>query len=696
LSAPWWAAGAGGASLLVAILLVWLWPASANVAWVWLPPVLGLAAISGGFGLWQAAQRIERERADGRERQAALEAKIAELEEDLHLYERATRCAKVGFYSWDLREDRVLSCSPVFAALHGCTVGGYMARSPALMNDADLVHPDDRDYYIQACAASVEVGQPVILQYRIKTAEGDVRHLRMEEYRLDVEDGVGVYSEGIVQDITDLRRMETLLLHAVNSSSIMFTIFDPDDRLVLANPRFQTIHEDKSVPMVAGMSHENILRETVRRGAIKGTDRDVQAWLAKRLNRRRDPARSMQFQISTGRWIEITDLVMDDGHIFSLGIDITERRKMEAMLTEAQRREAAGRLAAGMAHDFNNLLGVIRGNVELMPRRDDGEQELIEAILRATDRAAELTDRLLAFTRQQPLRPRTVELCNLMMELVAQFGRILGKEIKIALHPPERPVHAKVDPAQLENALLNIVLNAGKAMPDGGVLTIACDRARPQAKATTAVSTDRHYARLSIADTGRGMAPEVLERALEPFFTTDHLAGSSGLGLSMVYGFAEQSGGLVELDSEAGRGTEVRLYLPLAEEGEEATGADDAVCEGGKGVVLVLDGSADFRAMVCAHLDRLGYSALQADSPAEADRLLRERQVAAALIDTTSSGGVRGTDLAAAFRRRHPLLRVVCLSNHSAETPVLGPGTVLLVKPFTRADLSEALEKTLR
>lgn len=252
---------------------------------------------------------------------------------------------------------------------------------------------------------------------------------------------------------------------------------------------------------------------------------------------------------------------------FSLALDITERRQMEEQLRRSQRMDALGQLTGGIAHEFNNLLQVFVGNLDLLddiaPPGHPRHRQL-QLLRRAADRAADLTHRLLAFSRQQPLRPALINIRPHILDAQAMLSRTLAPNITVVTNLPEDTWCATVDPAQFDNAVLNLCLNARDAMPDGGRITIAAANV-----ALTDKDAGRHdaatagdYVAISVSDTGCGMPPEIAARAFEPFFTTKGVGEGTGLGLSMVHGFASQSGGFAEIDSTVGDGTTVRLYLP--------------------------------------------------------------------------------------------------------------------------------------
>jgi signal transduction histidine kinase len=270
------------------------------------------------------------------------------------------------------------------------------------------------------------------------------------------------------------------------------------------------------------------------------------------------------------------------------------RRETEDRLHQAQKMEAVGQLTGGIAHDFNNLLAVIQGNAEMMNEgHRDGEDltREIEAIVRASERGADLTRQLLAFSRKQTLRLRKVQVNELIGSMIGLLKRTLGPGVEIRFVPQDAECFAHVDPGQLENAILNLAINARDAMPDGGELTIALASgtydfserlSRTSAKEVELPRPGR-YALVAVRDTGTGISEENLAKVWEPFFTTKGPGKGSGLGLSMVYGFIKQSGGHVEIDSAPGEGTTVRLYLPIvAQEGhiDEADGRASGVAAG--------------------------------------------------------------------------------------------------------------------
>jgi PAS domain S-box-containing protein len=407
-----------------------------------------------------------------------------------------------------------------------------------------------------------------------------------------------------------------------------------------------------------------------------------------------------------GRTVEaVVAAVAESGDRVVLAIlrDITARKAAERQLAHSQRLEAVGQLTGGMAHDFNNLLTVVIGNLDLLQdavRDQPVARELAELALSASLRGAELTRALLAFARQQTLAPRTVELNGLVVGTTALLKRTLGERIEIRsrLAPDLWP--AVADAAQLESALANLAINARDAMPEGGVLRIETANAR----------LDQHYAEqnpevvpgdyvaLAVSDTGGGIPPELLDRVIEPFFTTKQPGKGSGLGLSMVYGFAKQSRGHLKIYSEPGQGTTVRLYLPRAvAAGDAAATAEEpeARAPDDGGAVLVVEDRADVRRMVARHLGALGYHVLEAENGAAAMAILRSEARIDVLFTDVVMPGTTGVDLAHEARTLRPGLKVLLTSGFADflqedgnPAPLPGP---LLSKPYRRQDLARAL-----
>ena len=386
--------------------------------------------------------------------------------------------------------------------------------------------------------------------------------------------------------------------------------------------------------------------------------------------------------------------------------DISERRRLRAELTQMQKLESIGQLTGGIAHDFNNLLAVVLGSLEALEasvKDDEQARSLLRDAMDAGWRGAELSQRLLAFSRRQMLEPEIVLVGSLVKGMESLLRRTLGASIDIEISLPESLPPILVDRAQLENAILNLAINARDAMPDGGQLGIRATRFKAD-EDYAAVRPDAapgRYVMIEVSDTGTGMSREVRERAFEPFFTTKDASKGTGLGLSMVYGFLKQSGGHARIYSELGHGSSVKLYLPEAEHEEEsATGETLTLIKDSRGrseSILVVEDDDRVRKMVVAMLHDLGYRTLEADCGASGLALLTAQGDSIDLLftDVVMPGGMSGLDLARKARERIPGLRVLLTSGFSEQQAAGGSGFSLLTKPYRKVQLAQALRRAL-
>ncbi len=390
---------------------------------------------------------------------------------------------------------------------------------------------------------------------------------------------------------------------------------------------------------------------------------------------------------------------------------IQEREKAEAQLRQIQKMETIGHLTGGVAHDFNNLLTIIIGNLDRLERRIDAKAtpEDLKKVARyariGADRAATLTQSLLAFSRRQPLAPKPVDANRLVSNMSDLLRRTLGEHITVQMVGAAGLWRTQADPNQLENAILNLALNARDAMPEGGRLTIETANAYfdPRHAAEADVATGQ-YVLISVTDTGAGMSKEIAAQAFEPFFTTKDTGHGTGLGLSQVYGFVKQSGGHVQIYSEVGQGTTVKIYLPrLTAEPEGEMPAPDAEGPGAVGnqeTILLVEDDEGVRANSSEMLREMGYRVIEAATGAAALRLLDEdRSVALLFTDIGLPGGMNGRQLADEARRRYPTLPVLFTTGYARNAIVhdgrLDPGVHLVTKPFSYPELATALKGVL-
>ena len=385
--------------------------------------------------------------------------------------------------------------------------------------------------------------------------------------------------------------------------------------------------------------------------------------------------------------------------------EIGERRVAEAALQQSQKMESIGKLTGGVAHDFNNLLQIISGNLQLLQRNigdDEIAQRRISNALMGVERGAKLASQLLAFGRRQSLEPKVVNAGKLVTGMGDLLRRSIGEAVEIETRIASGLWNAFVDPAQVENALLNLAINARDAMDGSGKLLIALENVELTVDAATAESAaPGEYVMLSVADSGSGMSPDVLERVFEPFFTTKAEGKGSGLGLSMVYGFVKQSGGHVAIESAPGHGTTVRLYLPRVEHEEEALASVEAVeTDGGSETILVVEDDEEVRATVIEMLRELGYDVIAAEDAASAiETIEKGARVDLLFTDVVMPGPIRSPDLARRVRTVLPGVPILFTSGYADGGIVHGgrldPGVDLLPKPYTRQALARRVREAL-
>lgn len=394
-----------------------------------------------------------------------------------------------------------------------------------------------------------------------------------------------------------------------------------------------------------------------------------------------------------------------------LRAQIEERERAEEALRQSQKMEAIGRLTGGVAHDFNNLLTVVAGNLDLIERLSDKPEavsvsrdrllRLVEAAQRGLRRGERLTRQLLALSRQQPLETRIIDVNATILDFAPLIQRAIGETMDLQLKLGAGQWLCRLDPAQFEAAILNLAINARDATEGGGALTIGTDPAARARRGGLTGELAGPQIVLAVSDTGSGMPPEVLARAFEPFYTTKPVGKGSGLGLAQVWAFATQSGGRVAVDSEPGRGTTFRLYLPLSQETRDDTADTAAAAEpGGSETILVVEDEDDVREVAAATLNRLGYRAVVARDGREALAILDKGDFDLLFTDYAMHSGLNGAELAREARRLRPDLKVLVTSGYAGQTGVSADyarldGFPMIAKPYRSADLAVRVREIL-
>lgn len=553
------------------------------------------------------------------------------------------------------------------------------------------------------------------VEYTFRKADGTFGWVSLSGVPIPGEDGSTVAYRGIGTDITARKSAERALKRSVErfelaarASSAGLWDWDAATGSVYYSPRFCALlglaaeQSEPTLNLVRALCHPDDL-ERARESLEGHLQRDEPLDLECRL-RHAD---------GNYRWFHVVGEAEFDGlrrpkRICGSIQDVSDKRRTEEQLRHAQKMDAIGNLTGGVAHDFNNMLTVILGNLDILADlvADDPEKlELVTAALRAGERSADLTERLLIFSRRQVLEPCRIDVNELISKLVKLLDRTIGPDVRIRLDlaGETRPVH--IDPSQLESALANLAVNARDAMPDGGALTIATrnvDVDEAYALAHTEMLPG-NYVVIEMTDTGIGIPADHQARIFEPFFTTKEVGEGAGLGLSVIFGFLKQSGGHIAVDSEPGLGTCFRLYLPedITAPSHEivATGPVREATKAGE-TILVVDDESAIRVLTVNQLRSLGYRTLEADDGASALAILgRGERIDLVFSDVAMPGKIQGPELVKRALDMRPGIKVLLMSGFRAgffeELADAGLAIPTLAKPFRRDALAEAVRKAI-
>ncbi len=539
-------------------------------------------------------------------------------------------------------------------------------------------------------------GQPMAVP---TTASGEIGVLARAF--ADMTADVQAKTEGLRQEVDERRRIVDMALDA-------FVQMDQEGRIVEWNPPAETIFGWSREEAVGRMLVELIIPTSQRAAHRAGLSRFLATGDGPILGRRieinglRRDGKEIRLELT------VIALRREDHYVFNGFMrDVTAKIAAEEQLRQSQKLEAVGQLTGGIAHDFNNILTVITGTSGLLADALADRPDLAAAVAtidKAADRGAELTRRLLAFARKQPLRPTRTDVNALIVEAAKLLRPTLGEDIEIESMLDRAISPVLIDPSQLTSALVNLALNARDAMPNGGKLTIETRNALLDESyaAANAEVAPGPYVVIGVSDTGVGIPAAILDKVFEPFFTTKEAGKGTGLGLSMVYGFIKQSGGHIKIYSEEGHGTTIRLYLPPADKG--ASLADDApagtAVTRGHETILVVEDDVMVRDFVVAQLHSLGYQTLAAANGSEALALVNSGAAFDLLFtDVIMPGGMNGRQLAEEIARRRPGVKVLYTSGYTENAIMhhgrLDPGVALLNKPYRMADLAKKVRAVL-
>jgi PAS domain S-box-containing protein len=575
-------------------------------------------------------------------------------------------------------------------------------------------HPDDVARCVALCRDATARQVDHAFEYRMIAADGRLVWLH-DAVSVRATDG-GSRLRGIMLDVTarkaadeERRGQQDFLQAVLDNVGEGVIACDAGGRLTLINWFAREITGVREVPLDPAEWGKIPLFRPDRTTVVPVADRPLAR------ARRGERFRGMELAIRTpaGRWVTLVAAGQplrdtagrDLGAVAALR-DATEERRLEEQVRQAQKMEAVGRLAGGVAHDFNNLLTVINGYAEVLLDQlpaGDRARAMVEEVGRAGERAAGLTNQLLAFGRKQILAPRVLDLNAVVADVERMLRRLIGEDVELAarLQPGLGRVHA--DPGQVEQMVVNLAVNARDAMPRGGRLTIETRDAELGAEyaATHPDVRPGRYVLLAVSDTGTGIAADVLPHVFEPFFTTKGVGEGTGLGLATVYGIVKQSGGHVEVYSEVGRGTAFKVYLPRIETpGEAGPPAAARPAPRGTETVLVVEDDPAVRALTCQVLRAAGYAVLEAGGGEAAAGLAAAHPDPIHLLVTdVVMPGVGGRDLAGQLAARAPALRVLYVSGYTEDAVVrhgvLQAGVHFLQKPFSPLALARKVREVL-
>ena len=547
----------------------------------------------------------------------------------------------------------------------------------------DFLHPDD----IEACAdriAAFNRGAPMLaFESRYRTRDGSYRLLAWTA----VPDGDRIH--GVARDVTEARAAARDQERIWTLSPVLKFVASDGGDITKVNPAWT---------QVLGWTAEETAGRNIAELAAPEQQQAARAMVAEAAASAAAADHHLPLSAKDGgvRQIDWT-LIVEGGILYGFGRDVTEQRAAEDALRQSQKMEAVGQLTGGIAHDFNNLLQGITGSLDLVQKRI-GQGRLseldrfISGAMNSANRASALTHRLLAFSRRQPLDPRPVRANPLVSSMEDLLRRTLGEGIELELVLSGGLWTTRCDPNQLESAILNLAINARDAMPDGGVLTIETSNAHLD-RAYAARQRDvrpGQYVCISVTDTGTGMSPETVARAFEPFFTTKPIGQGTGLGLSMIYGFAKQSEGYAKIYSEVGQGTTFKLYLPRHRgeaEDEEALPRLSGIHHADDGeTVLVVEDEPVVRGLIVEILSDLGYHAIEAADGQQGLEVLQSRRRIDLLVTDIGLPGLNGRQLADAGRSLRAGLKVLFMTGYAENAALasgfLEPGMAMITKPF--------------
>jgi PAS domain S-box-containing protein len=640
----------------------------------------------------------------GRRRQYEARSRLEELNESEDRLRLALAAGRLGAWEMDIgTRDLIVSatCKANF---------GRAEHEPFSYDDLlESIHPDDRERRKAAVAHAIATGSEYDIEYRVVWPDGSLHWLQIRGHVVRDAAERPLRMTGVSADITERKKNEEAAraaeliasekrFRAIFDTAFQLTwLLDLEGRIIVANhTALQAIDASDAAGTPVWQSPwwsatpaeaERLRSEFARAAAGEFVRYEPELLLPN------GSSHVYDFSLKP-----FTDASGQITRVIAEGRDVTELKRTTAALLQSQKMEAIGQLTGGVAHDFNNLLMAILGNLDLLRKRipnDERLQRLIEGAMQGAKRGASLTQRLLAFARRQELHAEPVDAAALIRDIDELLQRSVGPRIEVLLDAPDSLPAARVDPNQLELAILNLVVNSRDAMPNGGVIKIHVAEAEvPFAGASDLIPG--RYLRICIQDNGTGMDADTLKRAIEPFFSTKELGKGTGLGLSMVHGLAVQSGGTLRLTSRLGEGTTAELWLPVAATpAAKPAAAAEARLEAPPSTILVVDDDVLIAMSTVDMLEDLGHTVIEANSGPKALEIL-QRDVPVDLILTDyAMPGMTGVELAQAARRLRPDLPVLLATGYAELHETGNLDFPRLTKPYQQHQLASHVARLL-
>jgi PAS domain S-box-containing protein len=629
-----------------------------------------------------------------------------ELRRTTEFLSHAQAIAHIGSWEWNIAGDAIAWSAETYRIFGLTPEQGPFALEQYL----GLIHPDDRDAVSDAVRRTLDSGAPFEVDHRIVHPDGSIHFLHGRGGLVADATGRPVGMTGTVLDITGRKEAEEALREAkdrletlIASAPLAISSLDAAGLVQTWNPAAERLFGWTAVEVVGkplSMVPEEGAEESagLQRRVLRGESLD-----GVELVRRKKDGTPVTVSLSAA---PLRDAQGQVTGILALMEDVTDVKRLEQQFFQAQKMEAVGRLAGGVAHDFNNLLTAILGSTDLLldslPADHPGREEAGET-RKAALRAAELTRQLLAFSRQQVLAPRVLDLNEVVVDMDRMLQRLIGEDVELRTALAADLGAVRADPGQLEQVIVNLAVNARDAMPEGGKLTIeTANVALAEAyMAALAVVVPGFYVLLAVSDTGTGMDAATQARVFEPFFTTKPKGQGTGLGLATVYGIVKQSGGYIWVYSEPGRGTTFKVYLPRVDAPVESR-PDPVIAASLRGseTILLVEDQDEVRNLVRRMLEARGYHVLVGASGDDALRVAARHGGSIDLLVTdVVMPGMSGRQAALLLVPAHPKMRVLYLSGYTDEAIVrhgmLEPGIAFLQKPFTTDTLARKVREVL-